>query len=245
MDNELTEGMNKEIEGKAKIIYKFDEKYVIQHFKDNVTAFNALKQDSPKGKGIINNKISAHFMEKLTQVGIKNHFIKLLGPRDQLVKRVKMIPIEVITRNIVAGQLAKRICLASGTKLAKTIVEFSYKKNKDDALINEDHITALSILNIDQINTIKTEALRVNSFLINELAKFDIVMPDLKMEFGICDGEIILADEISPDTCRLWNKNFKLEQKPEIMDKDLYRFELGDLMTGYLKFANRIGVKNI
>jgi len=228
-------------QGKAKIIYATtDNNLLIQYFKDSATAFNGIKKEEITGKGILNNAISAHIMATLSRHGIDNHFVAKLNDREQLIKKVKIIPLEVIVRNVVAGSLAKRLGLNEGTILTHPIFEICYKNDAlNDPLINDDQaVYALQIIEQSQLNTIKKTALSINNILQKIFLDIDIKLIDFKIEFGFdIDNNIILADEISPDSCRLWDAN--TQQK---LDKDLFRHNLGNLIDGYKQIANRFNL---
>lgn len=230
--------MKKIYEGKAKVLFEKDGK-IIQFFKDDTTAFNKEKFAINEGKGALNAKISAYFMQKLALNGIKNHFIKQIDDNHQLIEPVKIIPLEVIVRNITAGSFCKKFGVERGIKLPEPLVELSLKKDElGDPLIPESHIVALQIATMNEIEFIKTQALKVNKFLRSEFEKIGIILVDFKIEFGKdSNGDIILADEISPDSCRLWDIKTK-----ESFDKDLFREDKGDLITGYKEIAKRLGL---
>jgi phosphoribosylaminoimidazole-succinocarboxamide synthase len=228
-------------QGKAKIIYATtDNNLLIQYFKDSATAFNGIKKEEITGKGILNNAISAHIMATLSRHGIDNHFVAKLNDREQLIKKVKIIPLEVIVRNVVAGSLAKRLGLNEGALLIHPIFEICYKNDSlNDPLINDDQaVYALQIIEQSQLNTIKKTSLSINNILQKIFLDIDIKLIDFKIEFGFdINNNIILADEISPDSCRLWDAN--TQQK---LDKDLFRHNLGNLIDGYKQIANRFNL---
>ena len=230
-------------EGKAKIIYETKEKgLAIQHFKDDATAFNNKKKATVEGKGVLNNRISEHILNNLNQVGIKTHLVKRLNMREQLIKLVEIIPIEVIVRNIATGSLTKRLGVTDGTILEKPLLEFCYKKDElDDPLIAKEHIFAFNWATEDEIKTIEDMTFRINDFMSGMFRGVGIKLVDFKLEFGrIWDGDkkqVILADEISPDTCRLWD--VKSEKK---LDKDRFRKDLEDLIPAYTEVAKRLGI---
>ena len=196
-------------EGKAKIIYATkDKNQVIQHFKDDATAFNNQKKATIEGKGILNNRISEHILSNLSQIGIENHFIKRLNMREQLVNHVEIIPIEFIVRNIATGSLTKRIGIEDGTVLKKPLLEYCLKNDElGDPLISKEHILTFNWLNIVELDWINNECRRINDFLQGMFRTIGIKLVDFKVEFGKTKSEnkIVLADEISPDTCRLWD----------------------------------------
>ncbi len=230
-------------EGKAKIIYETKEKgLVIQHFKDDATAFNNLKKANVEGKGVLNNRISEHILQNLNQIGIKTHFIKRLNMREQLIKLVEIVPIEVIIRNIATGSLTKRLGIADGTILEKPLLEFSYKNDElGDPLIAKEHILAFNWATSEELKIIEEMTFRINDFMSGMFRGVGIKLVDFKLEFGrIWEDEkkqIILADEISPDTCRLWD--IKSERK---LDKDRFRKDLGNIIQAYQEVARRLGI---
>ncbi len=232
--------MKKLYEGKAKILYEAENnEQIIQYFKDDTTAFNNQKFAINQGKGELNNIISSYFMECLHNVGIKTHFIKKIDERNQLVQKVQIIPLEVIVRNISAGSFCKKFDVERGLVLEKPLVEFSLKRDDlGDPLIPEDHISVLKIASLNEIQHLKAQALGINKVLQDEFKKIGIILVDFKIEFGKnSSGEIILADEISPDSCRLWDSQTK-----ESFDKDLFREDKGDLVAGYKEIAKRFGL---
>ncbi|HEY8542410.1 MAG TPA: phosphoribosylaminoimidazolesuccinocarboxamide synthase [Pseudothermotoga sp.] len=224
-------------EGKAKRVYQTsDPNLLIIEYKDDATAFDGKKKGTIPNKGILNNKISAIFFELLEKNGIQTHFIKLLNDREMLVKAVKIIPIEVIVRNIVAGSLSKRLGLAEGTTLKKTVLELCYKSDElGDPMINHYHVLALNLASEEEIGRIEQTALKVNEILKNFLESRNIVLVDFKLEFGRMDGQILLADEISPDTCRFWDSSTK-----EKLDKDRFRRDLGKIEEAYWEIYKRV-----
>lgn len=227
-------------EGKAKsIIATADPLIVIQHFKDDVTAFNKEKHEIIQGKGTINNHISAFIMEYLAKKGIDTHFIKIISDREQLVKKLKIIPLEVVVRNIAAGSFSKCFNLREGEELNHPIVEFFYK-NDDlaDPMVTENHIRYFNWLSDEEIEKVQSLALEINKLLTGLFANVNINLIDLKLEFGRLDHKIVLADEISPDNCRLWDKN--TNQK---LDKDVFRRSLSNLKEAYLEVAKRLQVE--
>ena len=230
-------------EGKAKILYETKDKdIIIQHFKDDATAFNNLKKASVEGKGVLNNRISEHVLSNLTQIGIKNHLVKRLNMREQLVKLVDIIPIEFIVRNIATGSLTKRLGIEDGTVLERPLIEYCLKDDKlGDPNISREHITTFNWLNNNQLNLIDENLKRLNDFLLGLFRGVGIKLVDFKVEFGFTHesgkNEIILADEISPDTCRLWDT---ITDKK--LDKDRFRKDLGDLIPAYTEVAKRLGI---
>tara|TARA_B100000579_G_scaffold30696_1_gene21570 strand:+ start:103 stop:888 length:786 start_codon:yes stop_codon:yes gene_type:complete len=230
-------------EGKAKIIYETKEKgLVIQHFKDDATAFNNLKKANVEGKGVLNNRISEHILSNLNQCGIKTHLIKRLNMREQLVKHVEIIPIEFIVRNIATGSLSKRLGIADGTILEKPLLEYCYKNDDlGDPLIAKEHIYAFGWAKKEEIEQIDKTTHRINDLLQGMFRGVGIKLVDFKLEYGKFwekdKQEIILADEISPDTCRLWD--IKSERK---LDKDRFRKDLGNIVQAYQEVARRLGI---
>ena len=232
-------------EGKAKIVFATSDKnLVIQHFKDDATAFNNQKKDVIDGKGILNNRISEHILTNLNQVGIKNHLIKRLNMREQLVQHVEIIPIEFIVRNIATGSLTKRLGIPEGTVLEKPLLEYCFKKDElNDPIISKEHIFSFGWAAEKEINIIDKMTLRINDLLVGMFRGIGIKLVDFKIEYGKTwnkdteEKEILLADEISPDTCRLWDS--KTEKK---LDKDRFRKDLGDLIPAYTEVARRLGI---
>ncbi len=230
-------------EGKAKILYEGPEPGTfVQYFKDDATAFNAEKMEVIDGKGVLNNRLSEFFMTGLANIGIPTHFLKRLNMREQLIRSVEIIPLEVIVRNIAAGSMAKRLGMEEGTALPRPIVEFSYKDDKlGDPLVPEEYIIALGWASQQELDDIVALALRVNDFMSGVMYGVGIQLVDFKIEFGrVWEGDfmrLILADEISPDSCRLWD--MKSGRK---LDKDVFRHDLGDLADAYTEVARRLGV---
>ena len=230
-------------EGKAKIVYASSEKnLVIQHFKDDATAFNNKKKSVIDGKGILNNRISEHILTYLSQVGIKNHLVKRLNMREQLIKRVEIIPIEFVVRNIATGSLTNRLGIEEGTVLDSTLIEYCLKDDKlGDPIISKEHIYTFKWATRREIEKIDRQLLRINDFLVGLFRGIGIKLVDFKVEFGRyknnSKNEILLADEISPDTCRLWDMN--TEKK---LDKDRFRKNLGNLIEAYQEVAKRLGI---
>jgi phosphoribosylaminoimidazole-succinocarboxamide synthase len=226
-------------EGKAKWIYATnDDSIVWVEYKDSATAFNGEKKAEITGKGRLNNEITSLLFSKLNELGISSHFIKKLSNTEQLVKRVQIIPLETVVRNVVAGSLSKRTGLPEGKKLSKPIVEFYFKNDAlGDPLFTEDHILELNLATKEQIITLKHKALEVNEALTELFNELGILLVDFKLEFGIDkEGKILLADEISPDTCRLWDA-----QTNEKLDKDVFRRSLGSLTDAYEKILAKLG----
>jgi phosphoribosylaminoimidazole-succinocarboxamide synthase len=232
-------------EGKAKIIYETNDKsLVIQHFKDDATAFNALKKANIEGKGVLNNRISEYLLSSLGQCGIQTHLLKRLNMREQLIKHVEIIPIEFVVRNIATGSLTKRLGISEGTVLEKPLLEY-YLKNDElgDPLISKEHIYSFEWANEIEIEAINKMSLRINDILQGIFRGVGIKLVDFKLEYGRAwnkdkeINEIILADEISPDTCRLWD--IKTDKK---LDKDRFRKDLGNLIEAYQDVARRLGI---
>jgi len=224
-------------EGKAKKVYKTDiaDKYVVM-YKDDATAFNGKKKGQIGNKGVINNKMSSLLFAILEDKGIPTHFEEMLNEREQLVKAVEIIPLEVIVRNVAAGSLAKRLGLEEGTKMDKTVLEFCYKKDElGDPMINESHIDALDLATPEEIKVIKELSLKVNEILVEFFLEKGMKLIDFKLEYGRFNGKVILADEISPDTARLWD--VKTNRK---LDKDRFRRDLGDVEETYAEVLSRL-----
>ncbi len=230
-------------EGKAKIIYEGPEKGTgIQHFKDDATAFNNLKKATVEGKGVLNNRISEHILNNINQIGIKTHLIKRLNMREQLIKLVEIIPIEFIVRNVATGSLTKRLGIPDGTILSHPLVEYSYKNDElGDPLIAREHIIEFNWAKESELNLINEYCLRINDFMQGMFRGVGIKLVDFKLEFGRFENqgqkEILLADEISPDTCRLWDVTS--EKK---LDKDRFRKNLGNIVQAYQEVARRLGI---
>lgn len=225
-------------EGKAKKVYKTDdpELYIVD-YKDDATAFNGLKKGTIAGKGIINNQMSNRLMQMIEQKGVPTHFVRELSERETLVKKVSIVPLEVIVRNIAAGSFSKRYGVDEGMVFEEPVIEFSYKNDAlGDPLLNTDHALALKVATRAEIDTIKSYALKVNSILKAFWAECGITLVDFKLEFGkTADGSIILADEISPDTCRLWDS-----ATGEKLDKDRFRRDLGGVEEAYAEIMKRL-----
>lgn len=225
-------------EGKAKQLFECENKDEIYvHYKNSATAFNGEKKEEFDNKGIFNNSITSLIFDYLGREGVKTHFIKKINETDQLCKHVKIIPLEVIIRNIVAGSMAKKYGLQEGEKLKKPVFELSYKNDElNDPLINDDHAVALGIVTEGELHIIKEQALIINNLLQKLFSNINLVLVDFKIEFGKDkNGKIILADEISPDTCRLWDKSTN-----EKLDKDRFRRDLGSVMEAYEEVLRRL-----
>ncbi len=230
-------------EGKAKILFEGPEPgTIIQYFKDDTTAFNNKKHAVLEGKGVLNNRISEFIMVGLERIGVPTHFIRRLNMREQLVRQLEIIPLEVVVRNVAAGSLAKRLGLEDGTALPRSIIEFYYKDDKlSDPLVSEEHITAFNWASPQEIDDMMALGLRINDFLAGLFAGVGIKLIDFKVEFGRqYEGDLmrlLVADEISPDSCRLWDM-----ETNDIMDKDRFRKDLGNVTDAYREVARRLGV---
>lgn len=224
-------------EGKAKKVYLTDnDDVVLVSYKDDATAFNGIKKGTILGKGVVNNKCSNHLFKMLESKGIPTHYIEEINDRETFVKKVKIVPLEVIVRNIAAGSLSKRLGIPEGTKLAKTVLEFSYKNDDlGDPMINDYHVFAMELATEDELNTIKSYALKINEILTDYLKDINIELIDFKLEFGRYKGQIILADEISPDTCRFWDS-----KTGEKLDKDRFRRDMGGVEEAYQEVLARL-----
>jgi len=230
-------------EGKAKVLYEGPEPgTLVQYFKDDATAFNAEKRDVIEGKGVLNNRLSEYFMTGLNNIGVPTHFIRRLNMREQLIRAVEIIPLEVIVRNYAAGSMAKRLGLEEGMQLPRPIIEFSYKNDDlGDPLVPEEYIIAFGWASQQDLDDIVALALRVNDFMSGLMMGVGIRLVDFKIEIGrVFDGDfmrLIVADEISPDSCRLWDI-----ESGRKLDKDVFRRDLGDLADAYTEVARRLGV---
>jgi phosphoribosylaminoimidazole-succinocarboxamide synthase len=228
-------------EGKAKILYEGPEPgTLIQYFKDDTTAFDATKKAVLEGKGVINNRISEHIMTRLGAIGVQNHFIRRLNLREQLIREVEIIPLEVICRNVAAGSLSTRLGIPEGQALPRSIIEFCLKDDKlHDPMVSEEHITAFNWASTQEIDDIMALTLRVNDFLSGMFGAVGITLVDFKVEFGrVYENDfarVILADEISPDSCRLWDA-----QTNEKLDKDRFRRDLGNVIESYTEVARAL-----
>jgi len=230
-------------EGKAKVLFEGPEPgTLVQYFKDDATAFNNQKKGTITGKGVLNNRISEYLMTRLGEIGVPTHFMRRLNMREQLVREVEIIPIEVVVRNVVAGTLAKRFGMAEGTALPRSIIEFCYKSDElGDPMVAEEHITAFGWASPQDIDEIMALSLRINDFLTGLFLGIGLRLVDFKLEFGrLWEDEqmrIVLADEISPDSCRLWD--VKTNEK---LDKDRFRRDLGNVEEAYQEVARRLGI---
>ena len=230
-------------EGKAKILYEGPEPgTLIQYFKDDATAFNAQKRGSIAGKGVLNNRISEHIYTLLGTIGIPTHFVRRLNMREQLIRQVEIIPIEIVVRNVAAGTLSQRLGIEEGTQLPRTIIEYYYKDDAlGDPMVADEHIACFGWASQDEMNDIADMAIRVNDFLSGLFAGIGIRLVDFKLEFGrLWENDfsrIILADEISPDGCRLWDM-----KSNEKLDKDRFRQDLGGVEEAYQEVARRLGL---
>lgn len=225
-------------EGKAKKVFETEvQEVLLVSYKDDATAFNGLKKGSILGKGAVNNRMTNLLMQKLEEVGIPTHFVKQVSDTDTLVKRVKIVPLEVIVRNIAAGSLAKRLGLSEGTPLNSTVLEYCYKDDAlGDPMVNEYHIRAMGWASDAQVKQIADYATRINDFLRAYLKDLNVDLVDFKLEFGLLkDGTLVLADEISPDTCRFWDSTTK-----EKLDKDRFRRDMGGVEGAYQEMMRRL-----
>lgn len=225
-------------EGKAKKVFKTDdpEKFIVS-YKDDATAFNGLKKGTIVGKGAINNQVTNHLMKILEKEGIPTHFIEELSETETVVKKVTIVPLEVIVRNIAAGSLAKRLGLEEGTRMKKTVLEYSYKDdNLGDPMVNDYHIFAMEFATKEELALLADYSMKINAILTAYLADLGIELIDFKLEFGkLSDGTIVLADEISPDTCRFWDS-----KTGEKLDKDRFRRDLGNVEDAYQEIMRRL-----
>ena len=225
-------------EGKAKRVYATDrEDLLLVSYKDDATAFNGLKKGSIQGKGAINNRMTNHLMQLLEQQGIPTHFVEEVNDTETLVRRVSIVPLEVIVRNIAAGSLSKRLGLPEGTPLKHTVIEYCFKDDAlGDPMVNEYHIRAMGWASEGELATIAAYALGVNDFLRRHLKALNVDLIDFKLEFGrLKDGSIVLADEISPDTCRFWDSRTQ-----EKLDKDRFRRDMGGVEDAYREMMSRL-----
>ncbi len=230
-------------EGKAKILYEGTEPgTVIQYFKDDATAGNGAKKDTIEGKGVLNNRISEYLMTQLAGIGVPTHFVRRLNMREQLIKEVEIIPLEVVVRNVAAGSLSKRLGIEEGTVLPRSIIEFYYKNDElNDPMVTEEHITAFGWASPQEIDDIMALAIRVNDFLAGLFLGAGIQLVDFKIECGrLWENDlmrVVVADEISPDSCRLWDVQTK-----DKLDKDRFRRDMGGLLEAYQEVARRLGI---
>ncbi|HJO72830.1 MAG TPA: phosphoribosylaminoimidazolesuccinocarboxamide synthase [Rhodospirillales bacterium] len=230
-------------EGKAKVLFEGPEPgTIVQHFKDDTTAFNNKKQGVITGKGVINNRISEYLMTRLAEIGVPTHFVRRLNMREQLVREVEIIPVEVVVRNIAAGSIAERFGIAEGTPLPRSIVEYYYKSSElNDPMITEEHITAFGWAVPQDLDEMMSMALRINDYLSGLFLGISIRLVDFKIEFGRLweddQMRIVLADEVSPDSCRLWDMATN-----EKLDKDRFRRNLGKVEEAYQEVARRLGI---
>ena len=225
-------------EGKAKRVFNTDDNNIYRiEYKDEVTAGNGAKKDKMEGKGRLNNLITSYFFERLAQDGVDSHFIKRTSDTEQRVKKVTIIPLEVVVRNFAAGSIVKRLGFENGQAFEKPLVEFYYKEDAlNDPFISDDHVKLLGLANDEDIAELKRQALIVNDTLIKIMDEMNLKLIDFKIEFGKdSEGKILLADEISPDTCRIWDK-----ETNENFDKDVYRNDTGSLIETYTKFYNKL-----
>ena len=230
-------------EGKAKVLYEGPEPgTLIQHFKDDATAFNAKKHQVIEGKGVLNNRISEYLFQHLNDIGVPTHFIRRLNMREQLIREVEIVPLEVVVRNVAAGSLSQRLGIEEGTQLPRSIIEFYYKNDQlNDPMVSEEHITAFGWATTPELDEVMQMALRINDYLLGLFRGIGIKLVDFKLEFGRLynndEVRIVLADEISPDNCRLWD--VKTNEK---MDKDRFRRDLGKVEEAYQEVARRLGI---
>nr|WP_283234852.1 phosphoribosylaminoimidazolesuccinocarboxamide synthase [Maliibacterium massiliense] len=224
-------------EGKAKKVFATDNPaYVIVDYKDDATAFNGIKRGTIVGKGVVNNRMSNHMFQLLEKEGVPTHFVEQISDRETIVYRVEIVPVEVIVRNIAAGSLSKRLGLPEGTKLKSTVLEYCYKDDElGDPMINDYHIAAMGIATRREMEQIADYALRVNDFMRGYLKEHNVDLIDFKLEFGRKDGSILLADEISPDTCRFWDAT-----TGEKLDKDRFRRDMGGVEDAYQEMLRRL-----
>ncbi|MDT0695859.1 MULTISPECIES: phosphoribosylaminoimidazolesuccinocarboxamide synthase [Mammaliicoccus] len=225
-------------EGKAKRVFNTDQEGILRiEYKDEVTAGNGAKKDKMLGKGRLNNLITSKIFGILRQKGVESHFVEQISETEQLVKAVEIFPLEVVVRNVAAGSICKRLGFEKGYEFKEPLLELFYKKDElNDPLITDDHVSLLNIASSEELSTIKKEALKVNKVLSEIMNDMNLILVDYKIEFGITtDGEILLADEISPDTCRIWDKETK-----ENFDKDVYREDTGSLIDTYETFYKKL-----
>ena len=226
-------------EGKAKKVFATsDPDIVLVSYKDDATAFNGLKKGTIIGKGVVNNRMRNHMFLQLEKAGVPTHYVEELSDRETLVKKVSIVPLEVIIRNIAAGSMSKRLGIQEGTALKCPVLEFSYKNDElGDPMINDYHAMGMGIATREEIDTIAELAFKVNAFMLDYFKKLNIDLVDFKLEFGKYHGKIILADEISPDTCRFWDSTTK-----EKLDKDRFRRDMGGVEEAYAEMMRRLGL---
>ena len=230
--------LNQLYEGKAKKVFATDDpQVVLVSYKDDATAFNGLKKGTITGKGVVNNRVTNHLMKMLEKNGIPTHYIEEISDRETLVKKVTIVPLEVIVRNIAAGSLSKRLGLPEGTRMNKTVLEYCYKDDElGDPMVNEYHIAAMGWVSEENLKKIAAYSFRINDLLTRYLKDLNIELIDFKLEFGLtADGTLVLADEISPDTCRFWDS--KTHEK---LDKDRFRRDLGGVEEAYQEISTRL-----
>ena len=230
-------------EGKAKILFEGPEPgTLVQYFKDDATAFNAKKKGTITGKGVLNNRISEYLMMRLTEIGIPTHFIRRLNMREQLIREVEIIPLEVVVRNVAAGSLAQRLGIPEGQRLPRSIIEYYFKNDAlNDPMVAEEHITCFGWASTHDLDDMIALTLRINDFLTGLLLGVGITLVDFKLEFGRKPGgTMLLADEISPDTCRLWDQRAIAEKEGRILDKDRFRRDLGGVVEAYGEVLKRV-----
>lgn len=226
-------------EGKAKKVWATnDPDLVLVDYKDDATAFNGLKKGTISGKGVVNNRMSNFMFKNLEKAGVPTHFVEEISERETLVKKVQIVPLEVIVRNVAAGSMSKRLGIPEGKQLAHTVLEFSYKNDDlGDPMINEYHAYAMELCTPEELKTISEMAFKVNAYMVDYFKKLNIDLIDFKLEFGRFHGQIVLADEISPDTCRFWDSTTK-----EKLDKDRFRRDMGGVEEAYQEMMRRLGL---
>lgn len=227
-------------EGKAKKVWATDiDEVVLVDYKDDATAFNGLKKGTITGKGVVNNRMSNHMFKLLEKQGVPTHYVEQISDRETLVKKVQIVPLEVIIRNIAAGSMSKRLGIPEGKELLTPVLEFSYKNDDlGDPMINDYHALAMGLCTKEELKTITEMAFKVNAFMVDYFKKLNIDLVDFKIEFGrLKDGTVILADEISPDTCRFWDSTTK-----EKLDKDRFRRDMGGVEEAYAEMMRRLGL---
>lgn len=228
-------------EGKAKKVWSTDiDEVVLVDYKDDATAFNGLKKGTITGKGVVNNRMSNHMFKLLEKEGVPTHYVEQISDRETLVKKVQIVPLEVIIRNIAAGSMSKRLGIPEGKELLTPVLEFSYKNDDlGDPMINDYHALAMGLCTKEELKRITELAFKVNAFMVDYFKKLNIDLVDFKIEFGrLKDGTVILADEISPDTCRFWDSTTK-----EKLDKDRFRRDMGGVEEAYAEMMKRLGLK--